>query len=233
MTTGMLGRLPLSEVQGPRDDFEQKLAGEDGELWLGQFKRFLRKETCWITGEAVQTIAPTKSTPTLLKPISTVIVPATTAPFVAKDKFVVNTGRKAPVQISYLGANFTEWFLSGDGKTEDPISEQTLRFARLCRPAHDVSLEEGEQAIIPELGGKAKAETTLSEIYRLIRKQPKGEKGALLNNGWANIFYVPDLNGVLRSVSVYWFGGGWYVSAVPVEDPLGWSGGFRVFSRNS
>lgn len=43
----MLGKLPLSEFQGPRDDFEQKLAGDDGEIWLSEFKRFLRKEPTW------------------------------------------------------------------------------------------------------------------------------------------------------------------------------------------
>ena len=47
MTKGMLGKLPLSEIQGPRDDFEQKLAGDDGEIWFFEFKRFLRKEPTW------------------------------------------------------------------------------------------------------------------------------------------------------------------------------------------
>ena len=48
MSINMLGRLPLSEIRGPRDDFEEKLAGEEGELWLEQFKLFLRKEPCWV-----------------------------------------------------------------------------------------------------------------------------------------------------------------------------------------
>jgi hypothetical protein len=43
----MLGKLPLSEIQGPRDDFEIKLAGDAGEIWLNAFKRFLRKENPW------------------------------------------------------------------------------------------------------------------------------------------------------------------------------------------
>jgi hypothetical protein len=44
---GMLGKLPLSEIQGPRDDLEQRLAGDDGEKWLAALKRFLRKENPW------------------------------------------------------------------------------------------------------------------------------------------------------------------------------------------
>lgn len=43
----MLGNIPLSEIQGPRNDFEQRLAGIDGEIWLTAFKRFLRKENPW------------------------------------------------------------------------------------------------------------------------------------------------------------------------------------------
>jgi len=48
MSKNMLGKLLLSEIQGPRDDFETKLAGDDGELWLTAFKRFLRKENPWV-----------------------------------------------------------------------------------------------------------------------------------------------------------------------------------------
>lgn len=44
MPKGMLGKLPLSAWQGPRDDLEQRLAGEDGGYWLQGLKRFLRKE---------------------------------------------------------------------------------------------------------------------------------------------------------------------------------------------
>jgi hypothetical protein len=49
MPDGMLGRLPLSEVRGPRDDLETRLAGADGEFWLQALKRFLRKEDPWVT----------------------------------------------------------------------------------------------------------------------------------------------------------------------------------------
>jgi len=47
MSEGMLGNLPLSEIRGPRDDFEEKLAGADGPRWLAAFKRFLRRENPW------------------------------------------------------------------------------------------------------------------------------------------------------------------------------------------
>jgi hypothetical protein len=87
--------------------------------------------------------------------------------------------------------------------------------------------------IINELGGEAKAETTLSEMFSLMEKQKNGESGVLLNNGYANIFYIRDQNGVLRAVGVDWDDGGWYVGAYSVEDPGGWRVGRQVFSRNS
>ncbi len=162
----------------------------------------------------------------LLESIGLVIIPATTEPFVAKDKFVVNTKRNATVKISAVWDNFTSWFLSGAGKTEDPIGEQTLRYHKLRKSSVD-------GPIITELGGEVKVETTLSEMFSLMEKQKHGEDGVLLNNGYANIFYIRDQNGVLRAVCVDWVGDGWYVRAGSVERPGGWSGGNRVFSRNS
>jgi len=87
--------------------------------------------------------------------------------------------------------------------------------------------------IIAELGGNEKAETTLTEVFSLMEKQPNGEEGALLNNGWWNILYVKDQNGVLRTVSVCWLVDGWNVYARSVGDPYGWYDGYQVFSRNS
>lgn len=163
---------------------------------------------------------------TLLDFVGTVSVPATTGKLVAKDRFVVNTKRNAPVKISAVWDNFTTWFLSGKGKTEDPISEQTLRYHKLRQSSVD-------GPIITELGGEAKAETTLSEMFSLMEKQKNGEDGVLLNNGWANLFYIKDQNGVLRTVRVDWYDGGWYVDAHSVEGPGRWRDGRRVFSRNS
>ena len=225
MSKNMLGNIPLSDVQGPRNDLDQKLAGEDGSVWLAQLNRFLRKEPCW-TNDQVTQVAEPKPTPSILELVSTIVVQATTSEFVAKDKFVVNTKRNAPVKISAVWDNFTTWFLSGKGKTEAPISEQTLRYHKLRRSSVD-------GPIITELGGEAKAETTLSEMFSLMEKQKNGEDGVLLNNGYANIFYIKDQNGVLRTVGVRWDGDGWLVNAGSVGDPRRWGGGNQVFSRNS
>lgn len=183
------------------------------------------KEPCW-TNDQVAQVAEPEPTPSILELVSTVVVAATTSEFIARDRFVVNTKRNAPVKISEVWDNFTAWFLSGTGKIEDPISEQTLRYHKLRQASVD-------GPIIQELGGEAKAETTLSEMFSLMEKQKNGEDGVLLNNGWANIFCVRDHNGVLRAVDVCWDSGGWLVDAYEVVFPRKWYAGFRVFSRNS
>lgn len=165
--------------------------------------------------------------PALLKLIGTVVVPATTGIFVAKKKFVRDTSRKAKVRISYPGDNFKTWFLNDDGKTEDSIIEQTLRY-------HKVWKSSADGPIIAELGGEESAETTLPLMFALMEKQGKGEDGVLLTNDYANIFYIKDNAGVLRTVRVNWVPGGWDVdaSSLSVERSCEWHTGLRVFSRN-
>ncbi|MFA6274851.1 MAG: hypothetical protein WCX70_01725, partial [Candidatus Paceibacterota bacterium] len=94
----MLG-VALSEVQGLLNDLFEKLSGKDWEEWLGELKKFLRKEPCW-NGVA-------KPNPSIFEPVGAVVIPATTGKFVAKDKFVVNTKRNASVKISAVWDSFT------------------------------------------------------------------------------------------------------------------------------
>lgn len=155
--------------------------------------------------------------PQLLEFIGTVTFPATSRSVVA-EKFVV---ADSPVKIGWLGDNFKEWFLK---KIEEPILEMTLCYAKLI-------CSELDGPIMAELGEKR--ETTLAQIYALMERQPNGEKGILLTNGCANIFYIRDTKGVLRAVFVFWSGDGWRVGADSVSYPCRWDGGGLVFSRNS
>lgn len=159
----------------------------------------------------------------LLDILGTVKTLATTEKFVAKQRFV-----KDSKEIKFYGIwdNFTSWFLADDGKIEEHVGEQTLSYGNLTKDSVD-------GPIIEELGGEAKVETTLSAVYDLLLKQPKGEEGVMLTNGYANIFYIKDINGTLRVVGVYWRGGGWGVHASSVENTRAWSAGYRVFSANS
>lgn len=159
----------------------------------------------------------------LLDFIGTVEVSVPIKEFVAKEHFVKDTSKKARVKISYLGDNFTEWFLK---KIEKPIAGTTLRYYKLKKYSVD-------RLIIAELGGGTKAETTLAEMFSLMEKQANGESGALLTSGYANIFYVCDSAGVLRAVGVRWLGDGWFLSSCSVPYPDRWDEGLQFFSRNS
>lgn len=224
----MLSKALRDFTTGPLNQLIVNLGGQDGGRWEEELNRFLRKEPCWTEGLAPQVTqaAQPKPTRSILEFVSTVVVPATTFKFVAKEKFVRDTGRNTSVKISYLGNNFAEWFLSGSGKTEDPITEQTLRYHKLRQSSMD-------GPIIAELGGAEKSETTLSEMFALMEKQGKCEDGVLLTNGYTNIFYIKDLAGILRAVGVDWRGDGWSVGAFSVvKCPRRWDDGRQVFSRN-
>lgn len=162
-------------------------------------------------------------------------------PFDRRDFFVRNTKENAPVKISNVGADFTACFLgqtaeraegavpsgwsyrtsSTNGATEVILCYQTLSGFSLDR------------SIIAALGGESKAETPLVVVAVLMQKQANGERGVLLTNGYANIFYIRNTDGVLRAVYVLWGGDGWDVHAYSVEDPFGWGAGSQVFSRDS
>ncbi len=159
----------------------------------------------------------------LLIPVGTATVAATKAPFVARERFVVNMKKDARVKISYLGGNFKDWFLR---KEEQPFGGSTLNYGKLSRWSVD-------SPIIAVLGGEEKAETTLTELFALMEAQKNGEDGPLLTNGYANIFYIRDAGGALRAVYACWGGGGWGVDAGSVTGPCEWGDGDRVFSRIS
>ena len=155
----------------------------------------------------------------LLELVDTVVIPAT-GKFVARDKLVVDKSDKVDVKIAWLGTTFKRLLL---GKIEEPTDESELRYHRLLKPLPDGS-------IIAELGGESKVETTLAKLFSLLEKQGNGEDGVLLVNGFANIFYIRDINGVLRDVQTYCSSDGWLVYYYSVERPHRWVNGYQVFS---
>lgn len=159
----------------------------------------------------------------LLALVATTSVAATTMPFIAKDRFVINTKANAKVKICGLGDNFKMHLLE---KVEEPFSGSELHVHRLVKNSKD-------KPVIDELGGEAKAETTLTEMFALMEIQGRGQKGVLLTNGFGNIFYIRDVNGLLWAVDCGWGGGGWGCGANSVEGRYDWDTGRQVISRNS
>ena len=108
-------------------------------------------------------------------------------------------------------------------KIAQSVSAETLRKSRLTKRSLD-------KPILDELGDRAV--TTLAHLAELLKKQPKGESGDLLVNGYANIFYIEDVKGQLWAVAARWYAGyGWDVYALSVSYPDGWNAVSVVFSR--
>lgn len=139
--------------------------------------------------------------------------------FVAEQHFKKDTSDTAIVKISWFGDDFKTNFL---GLTGENVPEVELKVQKLLRGSRD-------PGIIVELGENYTV--SLAHVWNAMALQAKGEEGNLLTNGYANIFYVTDVNGVVWAVCVFWDGDGWYVVAYSVEDRREWLAGDQVLSR--
>ena len=119
------------------------------------------------------------------------------------------------------GLDFVDWFA---GHVEEDVSVGDLVPFILTQSTYD-------DRILADLGGGKKAKTTLCEIWRLMQRQANGEDGVLLTNGYANIFYVQDVNGILRTVVVRWHSDGWFACSFELGDSMFYPP-YQVFSRN-
>jgi hypothetical protein len=151
----------------------------------------------------------------LLEPVATAVVPASTAPVVIRNYFKQNSS----LIVSTIFAEFKKRFFD---KTEAPMSEATYRKYKLLRISAD-------GPIIAELGGESKVEGTFTAAFALLKLQSRGEQGFLQTNGYANIFYVKDKSGVLCAIRIGWADDGWVIDAITVQDPLAWNGKHEIF----
>ncbi|MFA6006327.1 MAG: hypothetical protein WC764_01215 [Candidatus Paceibacterota bacterium] len=176
-------------------------------------------KTLVVKPEVVSPSAP-PAQPRLKLVEGTTIVPSYDK-FEVKKHFKLDTSAKAAVQIYYLGDNFKANF---SNKIETDVEKAELRCHTLLRSSLDPE-------IMSELD-EARRVIKLAHFWGMLLQQPRGETGPLLVNGYANIAYVEDENGVLWFVSAGWdSGNGWYVLARSVEGPLRWSVGLQVVSR--
>ncbi len=196
-----------------------------GNLTLGQIEAGINKiggEDAFmrlLAGELNIVPAKPSDPKKLLERVTTTSVAAIES-FKSADSFTVDT-KKASTRIYYLGDNFKKHF----GRKEEGATESIeIKVHKLLEASLDA-------LIITELADKC--EITLGQFFYLLSKQGKGESGLLLTNGWANIAYIRDDEGVLWAVSAYWDAGrgGWYVVAGSVGRPHRWNGGRQVLSR--
>jgi hypothetical protein len=158
----------------------------------------------------------------LFERLATTIAIPTVASFTSSGFFIIDTSKKATVKISRLGDNFKKHFLPKVEKNE--VAAEDLAINKLLEYAYD-------PAIITALGGEAKVEITLGQFFSAFAKQPNGEAGPLLTNGYANVGYIRDIEGVLWAVDGFWDGGGWDFEASPLDRPDGWLDVNQFLSR--
>lgn len=154
----------------------------------------------------------------ILEYIKSVALPAIDV-FRAEDFFKEDTSDQATVKISYLGPNFKAKFLK---KVETGIVATVIKAYKLLVSSLDPEIMTaiGKDRVI-----------SLAHLAELLKAQDHGQEGFLLVNGWSNIFYIEDVDGVTCAVHARWLGDGWSVEAYSVGHPDGWLGGLRVFSR--
>ncbi len=141
----------------------------------------------------------------------------------SKDSFFKENG---PVKL-YFGSNFRNWILKAM-PDEIPAFEGALLKTQLVKYMCD-------SEILAELGNPKPF--TISEFSAIIRelflKQPNGEGGIFLNNGYANIFFIQLENGRVVAVRVRWDSDDreWCLGVDDLYDDR-WFGGYCVFSRS-
>jgi hypothetical protein len=202
----------LLEIKGLLNQLFTNLCGEDGERWLVELKKFLRRECCW----ASQKIS------SLFEFVGTVPIPARAETFVARDNFIAGTNPKTGIRITH-DDNFKKYFLD---KIEAPSQKVILHCGKLKQTISN-------SKIIAELGGEEKVETTLAEIDALMKHWIRRKAYLLCIFGYANIFYVRDRAGVLRVVYLTFKGDGWNIHVVSILDSDEWDARDQVFTRNS
>ncbi|MDP2837877.1 MAG: hypothetical protein Q8O53_01190 [Candidatus Moranbacteria bacterium] len=150
----------------------------------------------------------------LLKPVSSATVPARTKPFVASEFYQTGTGL-------YVYDTFADRLDLSAKQTVDSAPERPYVASLLKANAYDKDIRKE----LPDTHL-----STLEDIAGLIETQPNGKSGFLLNNGWANIFYVEGKNGDVFAVDVDWRSGNreWYVRDWKLDEVGHWSAGYRV-----
>ena len=130
----------------------------------------------------------------------------------------------------WLSDNFQKYVLN-PAKPFSAISGMSFSKHSLKETTYDKDIME-ELGINEQSGKLMTREEILHTIADLTGKQPKGESGTLLTNGYATIIgYMKCDDGVVRAVDVCWYSAhrGWYCYCRDLDS---WDAGFGVLSRN-
>jgi hypothetical protein len=150
----------------------------------------------------------------LLKPVAQATVPARTKPFNAAEFYQTGPGL-------YVDDTFADRLDVNARRTVDSAPERPYVASLLKANAYDMDIRKE----LPETHL-----STLEDIAGLIEAQPNGKSGLLLNNGYANIFYVEGKNGEVFAVDVDWDSGyrEWSVDGWQLGEVGDWNADFQV-----
>lgn len=153
--------------------------------------------------------------------VGVVAVPPVSGSIVLSKSFIWEMG----ISIHHIeDFSVGEWFL--DGREVELREERALKYVSLSSYSSD-------EQVLAALGGERQVETAFIEVLALLILQPSGEKGTLLTNGLANLFYIRDKDDVLRALRILWFGyyNGWSIRARSTRGLIKCRTGNQVFSR--
>jgi hypothetical protein len=151
--------------------------------------------------------------------------PATTSSLPGSDKFPASEhfrediSARSAVRIAWLGATFTQRFVS---MVEDAPARATLQAFGVSRPARVAE-------IAAALGDRR--ETRLSELWCLLARQPNGESGLLLTTSAPNLFFIRDGGGRLWTIDALWGGAGWEIGASSIDADHQWPAALQAIAH--
>ncbi|MBI2439005.1 MAG: hypothetical protein HYV45_00135 [Candidatus Moranbacteria bacterium] len=150
----------------------------------------------------------------LLKPVAQATVPARTKPFNVAEFYQTGPGL-------YVYDTFADRLDLHARQAVDSAPERPYVASLLKANAYDKDIRKE----LPETHL-----STLEDIAGLIEAQPNGKSGFLLNNGYANIFYVEGKNGEVFAVDVYWGSDDreWDVGGWELDEDGHWDADFQV-----
>ena len=155
----------------------------------------------------------------LLKLVTTVPIPKC-GYFDASLHARIDLSDEATVRVAEISMSFRREFSQ---KIEPGCAAASLKVYSLLQSSIGFPILRG-------LGGEA--EVLLARFWHLLEKQGRGQAGALLLNGHANVAFIRNQKGELRMVSARWNAAerGWILGALPITDQFGWLANCQIIA---
>lgn len=198
------------------------ISPEVGEEWLAEFKRFLRKEPCWVMEKAVVVA---KNLLSVVKSVTLAVTAEkrTADCFGNQERYYYRDPNLDILLPEIQGAQ-------PEGKVIAHQLDKPAKFVEMVRDL--LGTTETDIVTLSQLAIKAGQVFSLPQIEALIERQETGEDVGLRTDGWANFFLVLNKEG---SVSVLYADRNdrqWFVYLRSLADGNLWSARDRFFSRN-